>query len=64
MAELDLAEIDKDEYETWLDLKNIEHGKLNVKAEKYYPQSSGDTNVQMTQIWIGYLDGKVLVYCT
>lgn len=32
VATLDLSKITEDFYETWLDLKNIDHGKLFVRT--------------------------------
>ena len=64
---LDLSTIEGDTFDDWLELKNIDHGKLHVRAERFNPANeqqsaktfkSNDKNVQMTQIWINQLRSK------
>lgn len=67
---LDLATIG-DSFDGWLELKNIAHGKLHVRAERYSPvadsaqqsaktvKCNGQDNVQMTQIWMNQLQSSI-----
>ena len=64
---LDLSQIEGDFFDGWLDLKNIAHGKLHVRAERFKPSDSQELQknlktdekaVQMTQIWINELQSK------
>jgi len=62
-ATLDLATITDDSFDGWLELKNIAHGKLHVRADRYSPvvdqpgakTVKGGNKVQMTQIWMNQL---------
>merc|ERR1712131_555332 len=57
---INLGEIDGDNLETWLDLKNIEHGRLKIRAERFHPEpdlegqqcTKSDDGIQMMQVWI------------
>ena len=64
---LDLSTIEGDTFDEWLELKNIAHGKLHVRAQRFDPAKeqqsaktlrSNDESVQMTQIWINQLQSK------
>ena len=55
---INLGEIDGDILETWLDLKNIDHGRLKVRVERFHPQPvneeqqiKSDDGIQMMQVW-------------
>ena len=67
---LDLSQIEGDFFDGWLDLKNIAHGRLHVRAERFKPAAfdkeqqktlkTDEKSVQMTQIWINELQSKKL----
>ena len=68
---LDLSTIEGDTFDEWLELKNIAHGKLHVRAQRFNPAKeqqsaktlkSNDESVQMTQIWINQLQSKCDVW--
>ena len=62
---INLGEIDGDNLETWLDLKNIEHGRLKIRVERFHPEpvsedqqaTKSDDSIQMMQVWIRSVDG-------
>ena len=63
---INLGEIDGDILETWLDLKNIEHGRLKVRVERFHPEpvledqqcTKSDDGIQMMQVWIRSVESK------
>ena len=67
---LDLSQIEGDYFDGWLELKNIAHGKLHVRAERFKPTvvdqeqqktlKTDEKSVQMTQIWINELQSKTI----